>query len=56
MGEIIDQTFTKVDIPINCVRKLHEKVPYGLKFVKLPFEEGDTTVKYKLQVSFIYYI
>ena len=56
MVEIIDETLMGSDIPINCVRKLYEKVPSGLNFIKGHFEEGDTTVTYELQVSFIYYI
>lgn len=49
MGDIIDQTLT--DIPINCIRKLYEKVPAGVKFVKKPMKEDDTMAEYEVTVS-----
>lgn len=51
MGDIIEQSLSA--IPINCVRKLYELVPSGVKFIKLGIEEDDTKATYELQVSFL---
>uniref|UniRef100_A0A0P4WEE1 Uncharacterized protein n=1 Tax=Scylla olivacea TaxID=85551 RepID=A0A0P4WEE1_SCYOL len=50
MGDIIEETLKRKDIPINCVRKLYEMVPSGIKFVKIPYQEGDGKATYELQI------
>ncbi|MPC24342.1 Endoribonuclease dcr-1 [Portunus trituberculatus] len=50
MGDIIEETMKKKDIPMNCVRKLYEMVPTGIRFDKLPFQEDDGKAMYKLEI------
>ncbi|XP_050727390.1 endoribonuclease Dicer-like isoform X4 [Eriocheir sinensis] len=50
MDDIIKETLT--DIPMNCIRKLYEKVPSGVQFVKLPMEEEeDAMAKYEVRIK-----
>lgn len=50
MDDIIKETLTA--IPMNCIRKLYEKLPDGVQFIKLPKEEEeDAGAKYEVRVS-----